>query len=90
MKTKAITATAFAAVLAFAVNSAAQADHHEKMEMEKCFGVVKAGKNDCAGAGHSCAGAAKEDGHAEEWIKLPKGLCEKLNGGSLESGKKAE
>jgi uncharacterized membrane protein len=31
----------------------------DKVEMEKCYGVVKAGKNDCAGPAHACAGQAK-------------------------------
>ncbi len=50
---------------------------------EKCFGVAKAGKNDCASNGHSCAAQVKKDADAKEWIKLPKGTCEKLAGGSL-------
>ena len=35
------------------------------VKMEKCYGVVKAGKNDCSSAkkgGHSCAGAAAANG----------------------------
>lgn len=50
--------------------------------MEKCAGVAKAGKNDCAANGHSCAGQSKKDGGAE-WIKLPKGTCERLAGGKV-------
>lgn len=50
---------------------------------EKCFGIAKAGKNDCASNGHSCAGQSKKVADAKEWIKLPKGTCEKLAGGSL-------
>jgi uncharacterized membrane protein len=50
---------------------------------EKCFGIAKAGKNDCAANGHSCAAQAKRDGDAKEWVKVPKGTCEKLVGGSL-------
>ena len=50
---------------------------------EKCYGVAKAGKNDCAGKGHSCAGQSRTDGQGDEWIKLPKGTCEKLVNGSL-------
>jgi uncharacterized membrane protein len=53
---------------------------------EKCFGVAKAGKNDCAANGHSCAGQAKA-ASAKEWIKLPKGTCERLVGGSLTAPK---
>ena len=50
---------------------------------EKCYGVAKAGKNDCAGAAHACAGQSKRDSAGTEWVKLPKGTCERLVGGSL-------
>lgn len=55
------------------------------MATEKCLGVVKAGKNDCASVNksHSCAGQAKADSDASEWIKLPTGLCERLAGGKV-------
>lgn len=54
-------------------------------KMEKCYGVVKAGKNDCADAKqmHSCAGSAKADASKSEWIFLPKGTCERIVNGSL-------
>ena len=51
--------------------------------MEKCYGVAKAGKNDCAGAAHACAGQSKVDAGAKEFITVPKGTCERLAGGSL-------
>ena len=54
----------------------------DKVEMEKCYGVVKAGKNDCAGAAHACAGQAKADSGAKEFVELPKGTCARLTGGS--------
>jgi uncharacterized membrane protein len=54
-----------------------------KTDMEKCYGVAKAGKNDCAGPAHACAGQSKVDGGAKEWLSLPKGTCERLSGGSL-------
>ena len=38
----------------------------DKPEMEKCYGVVKAGKNDCAANGHACAGQAKTDRNGNE------------------------
>jgi uncharacterized membrane protein len=52
---------------------------------EKCYGVAKAAKNDCAGAAHACAGQAAKDGSTKEFVKLPKGTCERLVGGSLTS-----
>ena len=53
-------------------------------EVEKCYGVVKAGKNDCQTASGSCAGTAKADGQGDAWVYLPAGTCEKIVGGSLE------
>jgi uncharacterized membrane protein len=55
----------------------------DKPDMEKCYGVAKAGKNDCAGNAHSCAGQAKVDAGAKEFLTVPKGTCERLSGGSL-------
>lgn len=60
----------------------------DKPGMEKCYGVVKAGKNDCAANGHACAGQAKADRNAGEWLSVPKGTCERLSGGSLTPPKK--
>lgn len=54
---------------------------------EKCYGVAKAAKNDCAGGAHACAGQSTKDGSAKEFIKLPKGTCARLVGGSTTPGK---
>ncbi|MFO6424571.1 DUF2282 domain-containing protein [Motilimonas sp. KMU-193] len=52
-------------------------------EKEKCYGVAKAGQNDCATKTTSCAGTSTVDNQADAFIALPKGLCERLAGGSL-------
>lgn len=52
--------------------------------MEKCYGIVKAGKNDCGTSQASCAGAATQDSQKDAWILLPKGTCDKIVGGSTE------
>ncbi len=39
-----------------------------KAGMEKCYGVVKAGKNDCAGPAHACAGPGQDGRSGKEWI----------------------
>ncbi len=54
---------------------------------EKCYGVAKAAKNDCAGGAHACAGQSSKDASSKEFVKLPKGTCERLVGGSLTPGK---
>jgi uncharacterized membrane protein len=51
-------------------------------EKEKCYGVAKAGKNDCAANGHACAGQAKNNGDPKEWIYVPAGTCARLLNGS--------
>lgn len=50
---------------------------------EKCYGIVKAGMNDCATAHASCAGSATKDKQADAFIFLPKGTCDKIAGASL-------
>ena len=50
---------------------------------EKCYGVVKAGKNDCASKSHSCAGKATADKDANEFVLVPAGLCDRI--GSLKN-----
>lgn len=45
-------------------------------EMEKCFGVAMAGKNDCAaGPGTTCAGTSKVDFQGNAWKLVPTGTC---------------
>lgn len=85
-KTSLLGLAAAASILSYATTAdVAMAENAEK---EKCYGVVKAGKNDCGSAdhSHSCAGGAKEDGAANEWILLEAGVCERLAGGHLEVG----
>ncbi|PKF51372.1 DUF2282 domain-containing protein [Enterovibrio nigricans] len=54
-------------------------------EKEKCYGVVKAGKNDCATSTSSCAGTSTKDGQKDAFVVVPKGLCDRLAGGSTSS-----
>jgi uncharacterized membrane protein len=58
---------------------------------EKCYGIAKAGQNDCANlAGtHSCAGQSKVDNDAGEWKYVAKGTCKSLKGMSAEEAKAA-
>jgi uncharacterized membrane protein len=70
-------------LLAIGAQPAAAADGAK----EKCYGVAKAGKNDCAANGHSCAGQAKVDNDPNEWKHVPAGECEKM-GGAMKPGAK--
>lgn len=63
----------------------------DNMAKEKCFGIAKAGQNDCASITgiHSCAGQSKVDSDKGEWKYVAKGSCEKVGGLSLEQVKAA-
>jgi uncharacterized membrane protein len=49
---------------------------------EKCFGIAKAGQNDCANATgtHSCAGQSKVDNDPNEWKYVAAGTCTRMGG----------
>jgi uncharacterized membrane protein len=52
-------------------------------QAEKCYGIAKAGKNDCASTGNnSCGGTSKLNGDPKAWIYVPAGYCERIVGGS--------
>ena len=65
------------------INTSAQAA--DDAGTEKCYGIAVAGKNDCAGAAHACAGQSKTSASGKEFVKLPKGSCERIVGGMLTS-----
>lgn len=78
-----IPATALLAVTAASVAisspALAQKKEHETAKMEKCYGIAKAGKNDCAaGPGTSCAGTSKRDYQGNSWKLVPIGTCTKI------------
>ncbi|HTM63425.1 MAG TPA: DUF2282 domain-containing protein [Gammaproteobacteria bacterium] len=76
--------TAFTAFLALTAGTAIAASSAAKQDnTEKCYGIVKAGMNDCATATESCAGSAKKDNQPDSFILVSKGICEKISGGSL-------
>ena len=49
---------------------------------EKCYGVSKAGQNDCANTvgTHACAGQSKTDMDPQEWKYVAAGTCAKMGG----------
>lgn len=76
---KAIATAAVAGLFALTVLANVQAED----KPEKCYGVVKAQKNDCQTSSGSCAGTVKKDSQADAWIYLPKGTCDKIVGAGL-------
>jgi uncharacterized membrane protein len=82
-----IVASALAAVFALGLGSASA--HAEDKGKEKCYGIVKAGQNDCSNlsGSHSCAGQSKTDMDANEWKYVAKGTCKELKGLSVDEAK---
>jgi uncharacterized membrane protein len=49
---------------------------------EKCYGISKAGQNDCANgtATHACSGQSKADNDPQDWKYVAAGTCAKVGG----------
>jgi len=77
MKTTVLVASALAMALSAVATAPMAAE-----ETEQCYGVAKAGMNDCKAGAHDCAGMTTEDKDPASFVLLPKGLCERVNGGS--------
>ncbi len=82
--------SAFAIASAVAIALAASAAYAQSGpapvpagKAEKCYGIAKAGQNDCQTATSSCAGTAKKDNLPDAWKYVPAGTCLKMAGGSL-------
>jgi uncharacterized membrane protein len=58
---------------------------------EKCYGIAKAGQNDCSNlAGtHSCSGQSTLDNDKGEWKYVAKGTCATMKGMTAAEAKKA-
>ena len=79
MNQRLVVSSALASVLALGLVSHAGAAAPAK---EKCYGVAKAGQNDCANlsGSHTCAGQSKVDGGIDEWSYVKGGTCKQLGG----------
>ncbi len=58
---------------------------------EKCYGIAKAGQNDCASLSgtHSCAGQSKVDMGKDSWKYVATGTCKQMGGLSADEAKAA-
>lgn len=97
-KNKLLIQTAISTTLALGLATTAQAVKTEeqvakdaklfiKNGLERCAGTIKAGLNDCPTSEHACAGMSYEDSNYEEYIWLPVGTCNKIEGAHLRSVK---
>jgi uncharacterized membrane protein len=83
MNQRQIVSSAIASAFALGLVGQAHADDMGKVtDKEKCFGIAKAGQNDCANLSgtHSCAGQAKADASVDDWKYVAKGSCKELKG----------
>jgi uncharacterized membrane protein len=66
--------------LGFAASTAMAAPAAPQPSKDKCYGVAKAGQNDCAAGKHACAGQSTVDKDPTSWKYVDKGTCEKMGG----------
>ena len=87
MNQRQIASSALATVLALGLGS--MNVHAEEKSKEKCYGIAKAGQNDCANLSgtHSCAGQAKGDLEPMEWKYVAKGTCKDMKGMTADEAK---
>ncbi|WP_295636561.1 DUF2282 domain-containing protein [uncultured Methylibium sp.] len=86
MSQRLIASSALASILALGLIGPAAAQDSGK---EKCYGIAKAGQNDCANlsGSHSCAGQSKADNDSGEWKYVAKGTCKAAGGLSAAEAK---
>jgi len=86
MNQRALIAAAAASLMSLTLIAAPA---HAADEKEKCFGIAKAGQNDCASMSgvHSCAGQSKVDMDKSEWKFVAKGTCAAMKGVTMGESK---
>jgi uncharacterized membrane protein len=89
MKPNKLTRVALTAAVAAAVTAAQAQTNVPKpsYKYEKCWGIVKAGHNDCFSPTHACGATSTKDNDPQSWIYVPAGTCEKIVGGALAPNK---
>ena len=86
--THSILSAALGSLLVLGLTSGNASAADKKMGMEKCFGIAKAGMNDCSSnkSAHSCAGQATKSNDPMDFVAVPKGTCDKIAGGMMGDG----
>jgi uncharacterized membrane protein len=92
MNHRLVVSSALASVMALGLATSAVAASHameKPKDKEKCYGIAKAGANDCANLSgtHSCAGQSKADGGADEWKYVATGTCKDMKGMTADEAK---
>jgi len=86
MDTQKMLSVAIGSLLALGLAGTASAAD-KNMDKERCFGIAKAGMNDCSSnkSAHSCAGQAVKNNDPMDFVVVPKGTCNKIAGGTLKA-----
>jgi uncharacterized membrane protein len=92
MNHRLVVSSALASVMALGLVATAGAASHameKPKDKEKCYGIAKAGANDCANlsGSHSCAGQSKADMDAGEWKYVATGTCKDMKGMTADEAK---
>jgi uncharacterized membrane protein len=92
MNHRLVVSSALASVMALGLVATAGAASHgmeKPKDKEKCYGIAKAGQNDCANlAGtHTCSGNAKVDNDPGEWKYVANGTCKTMKGMTADEAK---
>ena len=86
MNTRLLLASAMVAAVGLPAIANAAPAPEPQFTAEKCYGLAKAGQNDCASTGNnSCAGTSKVDADPRSWIFVPAGYCDRIVGGHSEA-----
>jgi uncharacterized membrane protein len=79
MKAREFTAVALAGAMATAIGSLAFTAPAAAQDTEQCYGIAKAGENDCKAGAHDCAGMSTVDYDPASFKLVPKGTCESMD-----------
>ena len=86
---KTVLSAALIGLMSVSAGSAFAADAMTGPAKDKCFGIAKAGKNDCKSVAgtHSCAGQSTVDNDKNEFKLVDAGSCTKMGGSTTPAGK---
>lgn len=90
MNQRLVISSALASALSMGLATITAAHAMDKAgDKDACYGIAKAGQNDCGNlsGSHACAGMAKVDNDPGEWKYVPKGTCKQMKGMTADEAK---
>jgi uncharacterized membrane protein len=79
MKAREFTAIALAGALTTALGSIAFTTAASAQDTEMCYGVAKAGENDCKAGAHDCKGMSTVNYDPQSFKLVAKGTCKDMD-----------